>query len=276
MTSSVTGLFWQSPGEPFIFNTLYGQTVEIYGQGLYRLDSYFKAPLLRGTDAVILFFALPLLVMALVWARAENQRGKILLAGVLAFFVYNAMSLAFGAAYNVLFLLYLVYLPVSLFALITACLSIDLDRLAGSISARFPRRLTAIFLIIAGCSVFVWLIIILEAVINGTVPEGIDSFATEVTYFLDLGLIAPTAFLAARALFRRQPVGYLLAALILTLNAMIGPVAFSQAVMQARAGVEVSPGEQVVFVGIFILTSLFAAGLLVTLLRSIESQPAHG
>lgn len=270
LISSGMGLFWHSAGESFMFNTLYGQTVEIYGQGVYRFDTLFKAPLLRGTDAVILFFATPLLVLALIWARSGNLRGRVLLAGVLSFFVYNATSLAFGVAYNALFLLYLVYFPVSLFALITACLSIDITELAARMSPQFPRRLTAIFLIFAGCSVFVWLIIILGAIIQGEVPEGIDSFATEVTYFLDLGLIAPTAFLSAIYLFRRHPAGYFLAALILTLNAMIGPVAFAQNLMQNRAGVEVSTGEQVVFVGIFILTSLVSAILLVKLLRSID------
>lgn len=275
LISSGMGLFWHPPGQPFIFNTLYDQTVEIYGQGLYRLDSLFKAPLLRGTDAVILFFALPLLVLALTWARSGNLRGKILLAGVLSFFVYNAASLAFGVAYNALYLLYLVYFPVSLFALITACLAIDITALKARISEKFPRRLTAFFLIFAGFSVFVWLFIILSAILQGEVPEGIDSFATEVTYFLDLGIIAPTAFLAAFYLFRRQPTGYFLAALILTLNAMIGPVALAQSVMQQRAGVEVSMGEQVVFVGIFILTSLFSVILLITLLRSIQPQAAR-
>jgi len=272
LISSGTGLFWQTDSNPFIFNTLYGQTVEIYGQGLYRYDTLFKAPLLRGTDAVILFFAIPLLILALFWARGKHLRGRILLAGVLSFFVYNVTSLAFGVAYNNLFLLYLVYFPVSLFAFITACLSMDISELNRQVSPKFPRRLTGIFLIIAGCSVFVWLLLILEAVFSGEVPHGIDSFATEVTYFLDLGLIAPTAFLSAYYLFHHKPAGYLLAAIILTLNAMIGPVALSQALMQQRAGVLVSLGEQMVFVGVFILTSLFSTLLLVALLRNIQPQ----
>jgi hypothetical protein len=275
LISSATGLFWQTASEPFAFSTLYGQSVEIYGQGLYRYDTLFKAPLLRGTDAVILFFALPLLIVALIWARSGDLRGQLLLAGVLSFFVYNAISLAFGVAYNRLFLLYLVYFPVSLFALITASLSIDIPALAERVTPEFPRRLTAIFLIIAGCSVFVWLIIIIGAILQGEVPEGIDAFATEVTYFLDLGLIAPTAFLAAIQLFRRKPTGYFLAAMILTLNAMIGPVALGQAVMQHLAGVGVSFAEQVVFVGIFVFTSLMAAALMITLLRSIHLEPVN-
>jgi len=270
--SSATGLFSQFIGDSFTFNTLYGQTVEIYGHGLYRYETLFKAPLLRGTDAVILFFALPLLILSLIWARRGNLRGQVLLAGIMGFFVYNATTLAFGVAYNTLFLLYLIYFPVSLFAFILSCLSINLTELKDRLSQKYPRRLTAAFLIIAGCSVFVWLIIILEAVLNGEVPHGIDSFATEVTYFLDLGLIAPTAFLAAFLLLRRNKTGSFLASLILTLNAMIGPVAFAQGIMQHRAGVEVTIGEQVVFVGIFMLTSLFSAVLLITLLRNINPK----
>lgn len=56
---------------------------------------------------------------------------------------------------------------------------------------------------------------------------------------------------------------------------MIGPVALAQTVMQQLAGVEVSICKQVVFVGIFILTSLFSAVLLVTVLRSIQPQAAR-
>ncbi len=275
LISSGMGLFWHPTSNSFSFITLNGQTVEIYGQGLYQYDTLFKAPLLRGTDAVILFLALPLLALALIWARGGNLRGRVFLSGVLSFFVYNATSLAFGVAYNALFLLYLIYFPVSLFALITACLSIDITELDAHISSQFPSRLTAIFLIIVGCSVFIWLFIIIGAILKGEVPEGIDSFATEVTYFLDLGLIAPTAFLSAIYLFRRQPAGYFLAALILTLNAMVGPVVFAQAVMQYLAGVEVSIGEQVVFVGTFLLTSLVSAVLLMNLLRNIEPLPMN-
>jgi len=272
LISSATGLFWHPAGETFLFDTLYGQTVEIYGRGLYHLDTVFKAPLLRGTDAVILFIAIPLLVLALLWARKGNLRGRVLLAGVLSFFVYNAASLAFGVAYNQLFLLYLVYFPVSIFAFVLACISIDRNALKDHVSDQFPRRLAAVFLILAGFSVFVWLIIILEAILSGEVPPGIDAFGTEVTYFLDLGIIAPTAFLAAILLFCRQPAGYFLAALILTLNAMIGPVALFQNLMQYWAGVEVSVGEQVLFVGIFIVTSLMSAALLISLLRSIRLE----
>lgn len=69
-----------------------------------------------------------------------------------------------------------------------------------------------------------------------------------------------------------QPTGCFLAALILTFNTMIGPVALAQSVMQHLAGVAVSTGEQVVFVGNFILTSLVSAALMVTLLRSIKPE----
>lgn len=42
--------------------------VEINGTGIYTYDSFFKAPILQGTDAITLLVVLPLLVIALIWA----------------------------------------------------------------------------------------------------------------------------------------------------------------------------------------------------------------
>jgi len=42
------GLFWQDDGTPFTFTTLHGETVEMYGQGIYRNDAAFRAPIFRA------------------------------------------------------------------------------------------------------------------------------------------------------------------------------------------------------------------------------------
>lgn len=68
LISSAAGLFWTGGGESFPFTTLHGEQVEIYGRGLYRYDWAFKAPILRGTDAIILFLAIPVLIVAILLA----------------------------------------------------------------------------------------------------------------------------------------------------------------------------------------------------------------
>jgi len=52
LVAAGTGLFWHCEGEPFLFTTLRGDIVEIYGQGLYLYDTAFKVTILKGTDAV--------------------------------------------------------------------------------------------------------------------------------------------------------------------------------------------------------------------------------
>jgi hypothetical protein len=269
LVAAVAGLFWHGEGSSYPFTTLRGEVVQMYGRGLYRHDTLLKAPTLRGADAVTLFLVAPLLVTALWRGRRGELRWQLLLAGLLAYCTHNAISLGFGAAYNELFLVYLVYFGASLFALILACLSVDLDDLATRLSPRFPRRLAAAFLIVAGLSVLVWLTLVIEATVQGRAPHGVDSYTTETTFLLDLGVIAPTAFLAAVLLWRRHVAGPLLAALLLTLNALIGPVVIGQTVMQSLAGVELTTSELLRFVGPFCVTSLLAAVLLVTLLRSV-------
>ncbi len=49
LVSSGSGLFWRG-GSPFAFATLHGNTAQMDGQGLYRLDTVFSAAAYRGTD----------------------------------------------------------------------------------------------------------------------------------------------------------------------------------------------------------------------------------
>jgi hypothetical protein len=64
--TSGLGLFYKTDGQPFNFVNQYGDTVKIYGNGIYKNDSYFMAPIFRGTDFTILFLAIPLLIIALI------------------------------------------------------------------------------------------------------------------------------------------------------------------------------------------------------------------
>ncbi len=265
------GLFWHGEGEAYIFTTLYGQEVEIYGRGLYRYDSAFKAPVLRGADAILFFVGVPLLVVATLLYRRGSLRGGFLLIGMLACFLYNAASLAFGAAYNELFLLYLVYFSASLFAFVLAFHSIDLAALRAHISPRLPHRGIAIFIFISGLSPCVWLIEIIAALGHGGVPSNVASYTTDVTAVIDVGVIVPAAFLAGVLLLRRKPLGYPLAATLLTLLSLIGMIVASQTVMQILAGIVLTPAQFAAFVVPFVSLSLIAIGMLIVLLRNITA-----
>ena len=125
------GLFSKGGPGPFEFTSVHGQTVDIYGQGIYRNDASFKAPIFHGT-AVTLLVCVPVLLIALAWYRRGSLRGGLFLTSMLAYFLYNSISLAVGAAYNNILLLYIASFSLSFFALILAFLSLDL----GTVEAR--------------------------------------------------------------------------------------------------------------------------------------------
>jgi hypothetical protein len=79
ITSSL-GLFYKNGGESFYFVNQYGDNVKIYGDGIYKNDSYFMAPIHKGTDFTVLFIAIPLLIFALLIDRKNNSlRTKLFL-----------------------------------------------------------------------------------------------------------------------------------------------------------------------------------------------------
>lgn len=273
LVAAGAGLFWPGEGSPFTFTTLRGQAVEMYGQGLYRYDTAFKAPILRGTDAVTLLVGIPLLVWAIVRYRRDSLRGGLLLTGVLSYFLYKSASLAFGVAYNDLILVYIVYFSASFFAFLLTFTSIDLADLAARTSPDLPHGWIAAFMFLAGLSVFVWLIDIISGLTQGGAPANLASYTTETTYPFDLGIIAPTAFLGGVLVLRRAPLGYLLAATLLTLNALVGIMVVGQSVAQLLAGITLSPVEWAAFVGTFVVMSLVAATLLVILFRHVADSP---
>jgi hypothetical protein len=263
------GLFWRDGGSPFTFTTLHGQTIQMSGQGIYRYDPFFNAPILRATDAVVLFVCIPLLVLSIVLYWRGSLRGQILLTSLLSFFLYYAASTAFGVAYNNLFLIYIASFSTSLFAFVLAFRSIDLHMLSSTISPSLPRKGIAGLLFIAALAVMAaWLSDIIIGLLQGQL-SAIASYTTEVTYVIDLGVIAPAAILAAILLLRRSPAGYILSPILLVNLAIIGLVVTAQSVSQSLAGITLSTGEFVGKAGSFMLLSLFAIWMIVRFFQSV-------
>ncbi len=126
------GLFWQDGGSSFSFTTLHGQTVQMYGQGLYHYDTITSAAQEKSQDVVTLFMGIPLLLLSLILYRRGSLRGHLLLAGTLGYFLYTYASMAFYIANNNLFLVYVALFSASLFAFVLSLTSIDMQALPSS------------------------------------------------------------------------------------------------------------------------------------------------
>jgi hypothetical protein len=276
LAAAGAGLFWSDGDGPRSFTTLHGETVALYGRGLYRDDTVFKAGGFQGTDAVTLGIGIPLLVVCTLLYRRGSLRGGLLLTGTLGYFLYVYASLALGAAYNRLFLVYIVLFSAGLFALVLAFTSIDLRTFPAHVSPTVPRRGPALFMVAGGLvTLVVWLGPLLGALLQGEPPELLDSYTTSVTDVLDLGVITPAAILAGALILRRALVGYLMAFSLLVLEVMLAPMIAAQTVAQIAAGVTFTPAEIVGPMAGFVTLGLIAIWVTAALLRTITDAAAQ-
>ncbi len=263
-----TGLFYQTPGEPYPFTSHRGETVMIYGQGLYSYDTVSSAAQAKANDLVMLVLGLPLLVVSTWLAFRGSLHGQLLLTGTLGFILYTYMSMAFLAAFNALFLVYTALYSLSLFAFILSTMSVDLAALPGRFSERLPRGwIAGLLFLIAGFLLVAWLGRILPPIIRDQTPL-LENATTMVIQAMDLGLIVPLAVLSGILLLRRSAWGYLLVSVALLKGMTMGIAVSAMGINMALAGVPDSLG----ILGPFMLITLLNLVMAVVLLRNIRTE----
>lgn len=270
LISAGAGLFAPGGAGPYPFTNSYGQSVPMYGQGLYQRDSLMAGAGFRGTDLVTLLLGIPLLLLAYRAARRGSHNGQVVLCGVLLFFLYNAASMTFSAAFNPLFLVYTALFSAALFAAIIALAGLDGQALAARVQPGFPWRGTAVFLLFAGlATLLLWISEVIGPILSGTAPANLGPYTTMYTHGFDSAVISPAAVIAGLLLLRRQPLGLVLAAPILILCALVGVVVLAQTASQALAGLIFPPGVYIGMVGSWVVMGAFAIGLLRAYFRSL-------
>lgn len=267
------GLFFTSAGQPFDFTNQYGDLVKINGQGIYARDSFFMAPIFRGTDCAMLILGIPLLVTALLWdIKAQMIRSRMALLSMLALFVYYSASLAFGVTYNQIFLLYLCLFSGSFFALIVAFSSLNMQSVAASIQDGLPYTWIYIFLILVGFALFgAWLPDIIQSLVNHRSLALIEIYTTQPTYILDMGIISPVALISLFALRRRSGLGYVLLEMLLVVCLIIGIILPIQSVFQIQAGIEIPLPILISKIATFCVLAIMAIPLEWKLANSIRA-----
>lgn len=270
------GVLWQGQGDPIPYTNVRGDPVLLHGRGLYRYDGVSGAAQLIGGDKVTLLVGIPLLLISLLLAARgagpNSLRGQLLLSGTLGYFLYTYTSIAFLAALNPLFLLYVALFSLSLFAFVLSLISIDLKELPARFTRPLPHGVISGFLFFVGTILtFLWIgTLILPYIRTGQTPNDMEHYTTLVIQALDLGLIVPTTILTGVLLLRRHALGYLLASVVLVKAFTMSAALISMMIGQMSAGVEVPAFVWV----LFSLIGLVDAALMVVMLRSLGGIPA--
>jgi hypothetical protein len=264
------GIFSDQGEGEFDYTSIYGETVQIHGRGVYQHDSVSMAAQAIGQDYVTLFLGVPLLLFSLLFSRKGLLKGRLLLTGTLGYFLYTYASYSFLSMYNSLFLIYVALMSASFFAFTLAMMSFDIEKLPLYFSDRMPVKFLGIFLLFVSF-VFgmMWTAKIGFPLISSTPPSDLQHYTTFVIQALDLGLVVPVGLLAGILLMLKRPFGYLLAPVIIMKEFTLLTALTAMIFLQMNAGVKVG---YLIIVSV-ILFNLFILICLFLVIKNINEEP---
>jgi len=243
---------------------------------LYR-DNSLVTSAFRGNDLVTLVVAVPMLVAALVLSMRGSQRAQLVWLGMLDYTLYNFAFYLFGAAFNSLFLIYVALFALSIFALIFGLVALDVKGISEQFRDSTPVKwISGYMLFVALFLGGFWISISLSYIFTGQIPQMIVAVdhPTNVTAALDLSMVVSVYVLGANWLWKRQPWGYVLAAIANVKGAvyMLALAASAVSTVQAGASEDLSQVALWGFIGVgCLIASLFLFGNL----RSAKGDEQH-
>lgn len=269
---SGVGVFFVTDGHPYTVVNQFGDTVRMYGNGLYAHDSYLYATIFRGTDFSILFIAIPLLITALILDMRRNTlSSRLFLSSAICIFTYYSASITFGTVYNRLHLAYILFFSASLFGLILSFVSLDTKQLMATKLAQLPYKGLYVFLTLCGLAVIVaWLPDIINSILSGRPPVSVEIYTTSVTNVLDIGVIGPAILLTILLIRKGSEIGYALVPMLLTLCAFVGTMVLCQTIFQVYSNVDLPLQVLVTQAASFVMLALFALYFDVRFFKTIK------
>ena len=167
----------------------------------------------RGTTLIMLVLGVPLL-LATLWLESRGSKWTtVARVGILAYLAYNGVMLLFATPFNRLFLLYVISLSSTAFALGTTLLRADASLVAERLPRTSARILGGYILAIVVLNALLWL----RTVVPATFADDPTSFlegtglATNPVFVQDLVFWLPSAGLIGWLAWTRRSWGALLA-----------------------------------------------------------------
>lgn len=241
--ASAMGAFYTAGDGPRQVETVRGETVRVHGYGIYRHMSADVAVQGIGQDYVTLFLAVPALAVSYFLARSGSLRWRLLLGGVLGYFLVTYLFYLVMGTFNELFLLYALLLGCSFFAFARVLLNVDLSGLCRTVGSGKTARFGGGFLIVNSFLIgLLWLSVVLPPLLDGSLyPTEVQHYTTLVVQGLDLGLLLPLSFASGLLLRRGSPLGFLLGPVYLVFLSLLMTALIAKIVAMALTGVSVFP-----------------------------------
>jgi hypothetical protein len=187
-------------------------------RGLYDPDPR-TLPAFLGQDALTLAVGLPLLLASVWLARRGSLRGLLLWMGTLSYVAYSYAYYVLAPEFNALYPAYLAIVSTSLYGLVYLLVGTDAEAVRARVSRGTPVRLIGGSLMavptVLGAA---WAATIVATLAAGGTPGRVE----RVVWPMDLVVAFPAMFWGGLWLWRRQALGYLVAAALLVKGGFLG------------------------------------------------------
>jgi len=265
--AAAAGIFSESGSGSYEIESVRGETVQIYGKGIYRHMSVDVAPQGIAQDVVTLLIGIPLLLIALRGTRTGSVRMRFLLAGVLGYFLVTYLFYLVMGMYNAFFLVYAGLLGLSFMAFSIVMISLSNMDLQSLFDEHTPHKTAGAFLMInAALIALLWLQIVVPPLLDGSIiPPQVEHYTTLIVQGLDLGLLLPLSILSGWLFYTKKPFGYLLAPVFLGFLSLMMTALVAKIIGMGLLGQNVIP---VIF--IIPTIAVIAILLLIKTLRSVN------
>lgn len=259
------GIFSAEPVGETTFTSIHGETITLYGKGLYHKDSISAAAQGIAQDWFTLVAAVPLLILALFKFLRGHLRGHIALTGLLGYFLYTYLSYAMLWQYNRLFIVYVIIFSASLYGFILTAVRLDRTVLKEAYKPQLPIKWIAGFQIFIGTMIGSLWLGRLASGMDGKAPIGLEHYTTLVIQAMDLGLVVPAAILSGVLLIKRSSWGYWLSSIVIFKGSAMLLAIMGMILNQYLSGVPINMLEVGLFSG-FTLMCLSCLGFLMFML----------
>ncbi|WP_051286153.1 hypothetical protein [Salinimicrobium terrae] len=241
--AAATGIFYTSGGESYLYESIRGQEIEIYGRGLYQHMSSEVAVQGIAHDYVILFLGVPALLISTYLLKKGNLARILFHAGLLKFFFLTYLFYINMGMYNAMFLVYVLATSTSFFALALSLTNVDIQNIKRKFHSGHYRKIIGGFLILVSSAIgLLWLQIIVTPILDGSIiPPSVEHYTSLTVQGLDLSIFLPIAFVGGFLLIKDRNWGYLMSAVTLVFLCFLMTALVAKIIAMAITGVNVVP-----------------------------------
>lgn len=241
--ATLMGIFYDLQGKSYNYTSIRGETVIIYGKGLYKHMSAEVAIQGIAQDYVTLLIGIPFLIIGYNLMKKHHIKGKLLLTGTVLYFFLTYLFYTAMGMYNEMFIIYVSLLCFSFIVLIILLLSFEPENLKSVYNQDKTMRFVGKFLIFNSILVgSLWLSIIIPPLFDGSLyPEGLDHYTTLIVQGFDLGLFLPSSFISGYLVLKKNAFGYLFASVYIIFLGFLMTALTSKLLFMAKAGASIIP-----------------------------------